>query len=204
MEYLNELCDLFSSLNFKTVVDTLSSLAALIAIISVLIAWNKSRRRALYIKQIVIHQTSDEFTYLIHIRNIKSYPVTIKEMRCYKQKSYFVEKIEHQKPKYNYGYQSQNMAFQTNEEFTIQANGLTEIQVPTKIMLKDIEQLIIDMETSHGVQLITCKNIILASMTAILVFDMEFDQHYSSKLTALYNLHKLKLKYIFAMVFKKS
>jgi hypothetical protein len=204
MEYLKELCDFISSLNFKTVVDTLSSVAAIIAIITVLTAWYKNARRALYIKQVVIHQTSDKFTYIIQIKNIKSYSVTIKDMRSYKKKSFFVEKIEHQKPKYSYGYQTKDLAFQTSEEFTIQANGLTEIQVPTSIKLEGINQLIIDMGTSHGDQLIICKNIILAPMTATLVFDLEFDENYSSKFAALYNFYKLKLKHIFAMVFKKS
>jgi hypothetical protein len=183
---------------------TLSSLAALIAIITVLIAWYKSAREALSIKQVVIHQTAEKFTYIIKIKNIKPYAVTIKDMNCYKQKSFMVEKENNQKPKYSYGYQLNDMAFQTREEFTIQAGGLTEISIPTSIKLNDIDQLIIDMGTSHGVQLIICKNIILAPMSATLVLGMEFNEHYSSKFEALCNYYKLKIKYVFGKVFKKS
>ena len=201
MEYLKGMCDFISSLTFKTVVDTLSSLAALIAIVTVLVAWFKSARRALSIKQIVISQTAEKFTYIIKIKNIKPYSVTIKDIRCYKQKSFMVEKTNNQKPKYSYGYQLQDMAFKTNENFIIQANGLTEIQVSSNNILPDIEKLIIDMGTSHGDQLITCKNITLVPMTATLVIGMEFNKHYSSKSEALYNFYKLKLKYFFTKVF---
>lgn len=76
MEYLKGMCDFISSLSFKTVVDTLSSLAALIAIVTVLVVWFKSARRALSIKQIVISQTAEKFTYIIKIKNIKPYSVT--------------------------------------------------------------------------------------------------------------------------------
>ena len=203
MEHLKDLCDFISSLNFKSVVDTLSSVAALIAIITVLTAWYKNARRALEIKQIVIRQTPDKFTYIIQIKNIKPYSVTIKGMRSYKKKSFYVEKEEHQKPKYSYGYQYNDLAFQTNEEFTIHANGLTEILVPTNIRLEGIKNLIIDMATSHGNQFITCNNIILAPSMATLVFDMEFDEKYSSKFTALYNFYKLKIKHMFTTMFKK-
>jgi hypothetical protein len=204
MEYLKELCTFLGSLNFKTIVDTLSSLAALIAIITVLIAWYKNARKALSIKQVVIHQTPEQFTYIIKVKNIKPYAVTIKDINCYKQKSFMVEKENNKKPKYSYGYQFNDMAFQSREEFTIQADGLTEISIPTNIKLNDIEQLIIDMGTSHGDQLIICKNIILAPMSATLVLGMEFNEHYSSKYEALCNYYKLKIKYAFGKVFNKS
>jgi hypothetical protein len=200
MEYFNELCGFLSKLSFKTIIDILSSLAALIAIVTVLIAWYKSARKALSIKKVVIHQTSDKFTYIIKIRNIKPYAVTINNMRCYKQKSFMVEKQNHQKPKYSYGYQLQDMAFRTNEKFTIQPNGLTEILIPTDIKLDDINQLLLDMSTSHGDQFIICKNIIFAPSTATLIIGMEFNEHYSSRFEALCNYYKLRLKHTFSRV----
>jgi hypothetical protein len=204
MEYLNESCLFLSKLSFKIIVDTLSSLAALIAIVTVLIAWYKSARKALSIKQVVVHQASDKFTYIIKIKNIKPYAVTINNINCYKQKSFMVEKENHKRPKYRYGYQLQDMAFKTNEKFTIQANGLTEISIPTNTKLDGIKQLLLDMSTSHGDQFLICKNIFLAPSTATLVIGMEFNEHYSSKFKALRNYYKLIFKHAFSKVFKNS
>tara|TARA_R110000772_G_scaffold28638_22_gene72100 strand:+ start:731 stop:1051 length:321 start_codon:yes stop_codon:yes gene_type:complete len=78
--------------DYKYVVDALSSTAALIAIITVLWSWFKNSQMPLKIERLVVHNKASESTYIIVIKNSKTYPVNIKSSACYTKSSYKVEK----------------------------------------------------------------------------------------------------------------
>jgi hypothetical protein len=75
--------------NFKLIVDTLASLAAFVAIITVLASWYRSIRKPLVIQRIVVHRKKDKTTFILIIKNVKDYPVEIKKLEGYnKEKIY--------------------------------------------------------------------------------------------------------------------
>lgn len=78
-------------MGFKVIVDTLASLAAFVAILSVLFGWYSSARKPLSISRVVVHKKDDGLTYIIVTKNRKSYPVETKRIDCFSKKSFEIE-----------------------------------------------------------------------------------------------------------------
>ncbi len=112
---------------YKFVVDILSSLASLIAIVTVLWAWISSKRNALKIKRVVIHRSEQTSNYILEVENIKPYPVVIKNTRCFTKPNYKVEQINNCFPSFHKSYSLTDSPFLSDERHTIEANGFTDI-----------------------------------------------------------------------------
>ena len=107
----------------------LASLASVVAIVTVLISWYRSARKALRIERVVIHRKPTESTYILVVKNRKDYPVEIKSTDCYTRKIYNIEKKLNQKPEYSALLNLSDNLFRNSDKFIIGANGNTDIRI---------------------------------------------------------------------------
>lgn len=77
--------------NFKIIVDILASISVLIAIVSVLVSWYRNTQKPLKIIRTIVHK-NDKTTFILVIKNVKPYPVVIKNTDCYRKKKYEIQK----------------------------------------------------------------------------------------------------------------
>jgi hypothetical protein len=178
---------------FKLVVDILSSIAAVIAIFTVLVAWISSKKKPLKVKRVVIHQSTDSSTYILEIENNKPYPVEIKNTRCFTKKHYKVEQINNCFPTLHSAYSLTDSPFLADEVHLIQPNGFTDVRFHKGANLNDVKELTFLMDTSHGFHSLKCKNITLVKMETQ-TFGMEAIEEYNSWLPALTSYMKLSAK----------
>jgi len=184
--------------DYKYVVDALSSTAALIAIITVLWSWFKNSQMPLKIERLVVHNKASESTYIIVIKNSKTYPVNIKSSACYTKSSYKVEKKNNQKPEYMDTLSLSDNLFINNDSFEIGANGHTDIRIVGQHLNTDITKLLFTIQTSHGYHQVWCSNIITVDMTGkIQCFGMEKMYDFDSKFKARRKYYWLKLVNLF-------
>jgi len=78
-------------MDFKVVVDSLASVASLVAIVSVLVGWYRSTRKPLKIPRVVVHRERDRLTFILVTQNRQAYPVVIKRIDCYRRKIFEVQ-----------------------------------------------------------------------------------------------------------------
>ncbi|EJB8572641.1 hypothetical protein RG677_002597 [Vibrio parahaemolyticus] len=171
--------------NYKYIVDALSSTAAFIAILTVLISWYKNAQPALRIERVVVHKRQSHSDYIIVVRNRKSYPVTINSISCYKKLSYMVEKENGQPPEYREALSESDRVFSKNEVLEFAANGHTDIRIKGGVVTEDISKLLFSAQTSHGYHRQVCKDILTVNMTGkTKVMGMEVMFNTESKLKA--------------------
>ncbi len=184
--------------NYKYVVNALASTASLIAIITVLWSWYNRSKMPLKIERLVVHNKVGKSTYIIVIKNSKSYPVNIKSTSCYTQASYKVEKENNQKPEYMETLSLSNNLFVNNDSFEIGANGHTDIRIPGQHLKSDITKLLFSIQTSHGYHQVWCNSIITVDMTGkIQTYGMEEMFEFDSKFKAKRKYYWLKFIHIF-------
>ncbi len=182
---------------FDTIVDILSSLASLIAIIAVLVAWYNSARSCLKVVRVVIYRKKDESTYILMVKNRQPHTVQIKNIRCFTRRSYKVEQKNNCAPEFHSSLNYADSLFHSNETKEIAANGYTDIRYMAPNYTKDVTQLLFSMNTSHGFLLLKCKNIELINVGEIKIYGIEFSEDYQSKLKALKQYFWLRIKYFF-------
>jgi len=179
---------------FKVIVDTLASLSAFIAIVSVMVGWYRSARKPLKIVRTVIHKENDKATFILVVKSVKEYPVAIKRLDCYRRKKYEVQKKEGGKPEYSVVFAGSEMIFGSKETFQIAANGHTDIRV-SEVGFSDVpSKLLFLLETSHGYHELWCKDVTTVELGKTEVYSLEYGYEFESKwpAKAVYYWKKLR------------
>jgi hypothetical protein len=175
--------------NYKYVVDALSSSAAFIAILTVLVSWFRNAQSALKIERVVVHTRQTSSDYIIVIKNRKPYPVTISSASCHTKASYKVEKQNNQPPEYRETLSLMNQVFMNDSVFEIAANGHTDIKIKGGVVKGDISKLLFSMQTSHGYHQQVCKKIVTVNITGktqVLGMEVMYDTDTKLKAQAKY------------------
>ena len=173
-------------IDYKFIMDGLASAASFVAIATVLWSWFKNSQKPLKIDRVVIHKKKSESTYILIVKNRKSYPVKIKLTNCYIKHSYRVEQRPNQKPEYRAALDLADSPFVNTEKFKIVANGHTDIRISGLNIDGAVHKLLFSIHTYHEVW---CKNIVVVNMIeGTEVFSLEHKFEYSS-------LFKAKIKY---------
>jgi len=182
---------------FDTIVDILSSVASLIAIIAVLVAWYNSTRSSLKVERVVIHRKKDESTYILMVKNRRSHTVEIKNIRCFTHRSYKVEQKNNCAPEFHAELNYEDSPFLSSDSKEIPAEGYTDVRYKAPNYTKDITQLLFSTDTSHGFLLLKCKDIEVVNIGASQTYGIEFGENYQKKYEALIQYYWLKIKYFF-------
>lgn len=170
--------------SLKYTVDILSSIASIIAIITVLLAWHRSVQKALKIERVVIHRKDSDSTYILVIKNRKQYPVIIKSISGFKRRLYKVEKKENQSTEYDSILNYSDCVLESKDVFEMGASGNTDIRVNGITTQDDLHKLLFSLHTSHGYHEILCSNIITLNMNISEVYGLEFRYQYESLIKA--------------------
>lgn len=181
---------------YQTIVDNLTALASLIAILTVLFSWRQSARLPLLIEKLIIHQKDVSTTYFLVIKNRKPYPVEIKSIGCYNKPKYKVEKKAGQPPEFLSLLSSSDLRFHSNEVFEIGANGHTDIRISDGAADSFPEKLLFSIDTSHGYHQIWCKSILVVPMKlerSARAQKIESTYSYQNKMGAKIRYYWLKL-----------
>lgn len=167
-------------MEFKLVVDILSSLAALVAIVVALAAWYRSARRPLQIDRIVIHRKEQASTFILLVRNVKSDPVTIKRVGCYKRKKHQVQRKHGSSPEYSATFSSADMVFDAPGEFEVLPNGSTDVRVQASGASEAPGALLFLLHTTHGFHELWCRDITEVEVGKANVYNVEYQHDYDS------------------------
>jgi hypothetical protein len=171
-------------LGFKVIVDTLSSLAAFVAIVSVMIGWYRSARKPLKISRVVIHKEDNKNTFILVIRNVKNHPAMIKRVDCYRGKKYEVQKKPGRLPEYNEFHPGSKMIFCCENAFEIPANAHTDIRIEVATNIDIPSKLLFLLETSHGYHDLNCRDISIVNIGKVDVYSLEYDHEFETKYRA--------------------
>lgn len=179
---------------YKLIVDMLASIAALVAIITVLISWYRSARKPLVIDRLVVHAKNNETTFILIVKNIKDHPVDIKQIECYQRKNYTVKKKTGQRAEYFEGLPHSAKIFCSNESRQIAANGLEDVRICLDRKVRIPSKLLFLMKTSHGYQEIWCSDILIVPIGQSEAYTLEYNRDFESKLQAKAMYWFLKFK----------
>jgi len=168
-------------LEYKVLADTLASVAAFVAIVGVMASWYRSARKPLKIMRVVVHRKEDETTFILVVKNVKPYPVTIKRTDCYRRKKYQVQKELGGKPEYSELFPGSEMLSTSRQAFEIAANGHTDIRIAGARNLTIPEKLLFLLETSHGYHELWCKDVSIVEIGKVDVYSVEYKYDYESK-----------------------
>jgi hypothetical protein len=171
-------------LEFKVLVDILASLSSTIAILSVVAVWCQSIRKPLKIISAYIHKQNDKTKFILVVKNVKNYPVTIKRTQCFRRKEYEVQKKCGGKPEYSELFLGSEMIFTNKEMFKIAANGHTDIRIDGVTMVDSPAKLLFLLYTSHGYHELWCKEVVFVDMEKVDVYSLEYKQDFDSKWSA--------------------
>lgn len=168
-------------MGFKVVVDTLASLAALVAILSVLVGWYSSSRKPLSISRVVIHKKDSGLTYIIVTKNRKPYPVETKRIECFSKKTFEIEQRAGEKPEYHEKLSCRYAVFSSKASFEVPAKGNIDIRLETDGLTDIPDHLVFSIDTTHGYHEISCNDITVVEIGKIAVYSVEFKKEYRSK-----------------------
>lgn len=180
-------------MEFKTLVDTLASVASIIAIITAMISWYRSAKRPLSITRVVVHKSAEGTKFIVFVKNVKDYPVTINSIECYRKKKYEVQKRQGGKPEYSELFLGTEMVFPNKGTFEIPANGHANIQISISSVVDVPRKLLFLTRTSHGFHELWCKEVIVVEVGQPDVYSLEYKHEYESKWIA-------KTKYYVALI----
>ena len=171
-------------MEYKVIADTLASLASFVAIVSVMIGWYCSARKPLRIKRVVVHKKGDETSFILEVKNVKPFPVTIINLECYRTKKYEIQKKLGGKPEYYESFPLNERLSYSNQLFEIGSNGHTNIKITSNAKLDIPEKLLFLFKTSHGFHELWCKNISIVDIGKVDVYGVEYKHDYDSKFKA--------------------
>lgn len=184
--------------SFKFIVDVLSSITAIIAILTASFSLFKNSQSAIKVERVVIHKNDTSSSYIMVIKNSKSYPVRINQAECYTKIMYKVEKKNNQRPEYMEALSLKDNVFIDPTGFEIAANGHTDIRIQGGHVDKNISKILFSFQTSHGYHQQWCKKIIMVNLNKKpQVFGMDFMYDTDSKLKAKAKYTLLTLRNIF-------
>lgn len=194
------------SLSFKYMVDLLSSVASIVAIVSVLVAWYQSRRKPLKIKRVLVHQKEKSTRVFLYLINRAAYPVNIKSIKCFKKISYQVLQKNDYCPERVQQLDYKDFIFQTQQKDEIEAFANCHVVVDIGHLVQvDSKQLILSLQTSHGYHLLKVNDIDVVRMgVASAAYLVPFEKVFDSSIKArLYHFFKVSQYYI-GKSFKKK
>lgn len=168
-------------MEYKVLADTLASVAAFVAIVSVMVSWYRSATKPLKITRVVVHRKEDETTFILVVKNVKPYPVTIKRTDCYRRKKHQVQKKLGGKPEYSELFPGSEMLSTSRQAFEIAANGYTDIRIAGARNLDIPEKLLFLLETSHGYHELWCKDVSIVEIGKVDVYSVEYKYDHESK-----------------------
>lgn len=171
-------------MEFKVLVDTLASVASVIAIVSVLVGWYRSARKPLKIIRVVVHRKKDEMTFILITKNRQAYRVTTKRIDCYKRKIFEVKKKTGGKPEYSERLSSREMLFMGRAEFEVPANANTDIRINVTGSANIPDRLLFSIETSHGYHELWCDDITVVDIGNSEAYSVDYQEEYHSKVVA--------------------
>lgn len=180
-------------MEYKVIADTLASIAAFVAIVSVMVSWYRSARKPLKITRVVVHRKNDETTFILVVKNVKPYPITIRSIECYRRKKYEVQKKLGGKLEYSELFPGKAKLSSSSQPFEINANGHTDIKIASKANLDIPGKLLFLFETSHGFHELWCKDISIVDIGKVDVYGVEYKHDYESK-------YKAKLLYYWKLL----
>lgn len=171
-------------MEFKLVVDILSSVAAFVAIVAALVAWYQSARKPLLVDRVVVHRKEQASTFILMVKNAKSYPVTISRVGCYKRKKHQVQRKRGGAPEYSATYSSTDMIFDAPGEFEILPSGHTDVRIEVNGEPDIPKALLFLLQTSHGFHELWCKEIEVVEIGKVGVYSIDYQHDYGSALRA--------------------
>lgn len=182
---------------FKLLMDIVASLAALVAIVTILISWYRNAQKTLRIERVIIYGKQANTIYNLVVKNRKDYPVVIKSITCYTKKVYNIEKKPNEKPAYSELLKGSDILSRNKENHTVGPKGNTDIKM-VGIHSKDkINKLLFCIESSHGSYQIWCRNLVFEKFGKCDVYDLEYRHEYESWLLAKTKYYWEKTKNIF-------
>lgn len=187
-------------------VDLLSSVASLVAIVSVLVAWYQSRRKPLKIKRVLVHQKEQSTKIFIFLINRAAYPVKINGIKCFKKISYQVFQKKDYCPERVQQLDYNDFIFETHRKEEIEAFANCHVVVDIEHLVQvDSKKLILSLQTSHGYHLLKVNDIDVVRMgVASEGYLVPFEKVFDSSLKArAYHFFKISQYYI-GKLFKKN
>jgi len=144
--------------NFKLIVDILASLAALVAILTVLVSWWYSRLPPLIVSQMVISRSGSKHQVFVRLQNRRQYPVKILSLDCYRDKKFNVRGNGSEKPTL---FPSVNVGDKvlSYEELNVVEFGESTFNTETNAENLDIKKFYFSVRTSHGRMDLVCNNV---------------------------------------------
>lgn len=188
--------------NFKLTVDILSSIASLVAILTVLFSLWRAKLPPLKISQLIISPKQDGLRVFVRIKNRMPYSVKIKGLTCYKKQGYQISRKKLQRPQLWPSTAVNDTFFSFNEDVDVLEWGeFTKELLISSSQFKS-SSLLFSLYTSHGILKLKCRNVI--------EYDKEFeifnkDEVYlrSNRFTALLAFSKEYLLYLTEILWSK-
>lgn len=187
--------------DFKLIADVLSSVAAFIAIVSVLVVWANNLRKPLKVKRVVIHRKPNNDNFFLQIKNRKNYPVDIKAIGCFTRRDYTVEHKNNFSPEFLPELNYSNSPFTNNATHTIPANGFDTVKISANKFPDSISKLVFSTDTSHGYHYMKCSNLEIVNMGSGSTFGINYHKTHSSRVVAYLDFLRIYVKYLWHKVF---
>ena len=143
---------------YKFLADILSSVASIVAIVTVLYSWWASKRPKLKISQFIVSPSNGGLRIYLKITNKKLYPVNIKNITCYKKQRYSISKKELMKPQLWPSLDVADKLFTIAEEVEIPELGEFNKELNVSQHDFDPKDLLFSLYTSHGIIRLKCTN----------------------------------------------
>ncbi|WP_421352901.1 hypothetical protein [Aeromonas sp. 604443] len=186
-------------MSFEDFVDVLSSVASLVAIVSVLIAWYRSRLQPLKIKRVLVHKKKDSTTFFLYFINRQAYPVKVKNLKCFTKVTFQVSQKNNYCPEIVQMLDYNDFLFQTQDEHEIDAYADSSIKIDyDKPISVDSDKFVISTQTSHGYHLLKVRNIDIVHIgTGSVSYRVPFEETFDSKIKArIYHVFAIARFYI--------
>jgi hypothetical protein len=168
-------------MDVKVILDTLVSLAALIAIFSGLVGWYSSARKPLSISRVVVHKKDSSLTFILVTKNRKSYPVETKRIDCFSKKIFEVEQRAGERPEYAERLSSRYAVFSSRHSSEVPAKGNLDIRIEVTGQAEVFDRLIFSVDTTHGYHELVCNDIAVLEIGKTEVYTVNFKKGYDSK-----------------------
>lgn len=192
---------------FNYIVDVLSAIVSILAIITVSAAWYKSSQKFLKVDRVIIRYYQEKITCILLIKNLEPQVVKIKTIECYTRKTYIVEKINNSAPQCIPTLNPINSLFTSSELKEIVANRSStnvEYRVSNHSKGKKIKKLLFFMNTSHGFLSLKCKKIDTYEMWSPEASKVNFCKRDLTRLQAWKEWVPLKLQWYYSNLKSKK
>jgi hypothetical protein len=149
------------------IISIISSIASCVAIWFTFYSIYCEKRVGLNVQRVVFHMEGKKIINIIlEIKNRKPYPITINELRCYKYKSYKIEKNWGAPPTISCHllFNQAIHLLTENESHVIDPYALKDLYFKINSERQDFKRLFFSLKTSHGYIESKCKKIHYAEM----------------------------------------